>query len=164
MQLLIRDIQFVCGGELILDEASQYFGKVKTNPAMTSHKVIESTFFKSLKFDAVCVTCASSVDVLGVHPLRRNARQQILLPQCHTCVTGNIAGVVCANVRKNTKLVSFQRKQTRRVQQTPSDAMQEIQLPELVVNVAGVHPSLNMKKNKWKWKVTPPIAVKMNQS
>ena len=56
VQLISEDIQFVCGGELILDEASQYFGKVKTNPAMTCHKVIESTFFKSLKFDAVCVT------------------------------------------------------------------------------------------------------------
>ena len=51
-------------------------------------------------------------------------------------ITGNIGygGVVYANMDKNTKSVSFECKQTSHVQPNHGDGMQDIQLPQFIVN------------------------------
>ena len=54
----------------------------------------------------------------------------------YTCITCKIGGVVSANVHKNTKLLLFENKQARRVQPRPGGGMQEVQLPEFIVNAA----------------------------
>ena len=61
---------------------------------------VDSTFSKASSLIQSAITCASSVDVLGIHSLRWNTRRQILLPQNEVCVTGNIGGAVCANICK----------------------------------------------------------------
>ena len=57
IHLLSEELQFMCGGELILDPNSEYHGILKTNCHMTCEKFIEATYFQSRKFDPVCVTC-----------------------------------------------------------------------------------------------------------
>ena len=131
--LLSEEIQYVCGSDLVIDETSEYFGKVKTNPSMTCNRVVETTYFKSKRFPPVCVTCASVADLNGLDPLLRNTRQEVLLPQCQLCCSDfHVKPVVCSNLRKNSKIKSFGQLEARngcRVQHAIDG-----DLPELVVD------------------------------
>ena len=70
----------------------------------------------------------------GEDPVRRNGRQQILLPQCQLCVDDvSVTSIICPNMKKNSKEPSF-RPRTRilAVGGGKSDV-----LPEVVIEQEG---------------------------
>ena len=69
IELISEEIIYVCGSELILHGGSEYFGQLTTNPQLTCTKHVEATYYKSRKFDPVCVTCGSSDTVLDIEEI-----------------------------------------------------------------------------------------------
>ena len=78
IELISEEIIYVCGSELILHGGSEYFGQLTSNPQLTCTKHVEATYYKSRKFDTVCVTCGSSDAVLGIEDVnsKRNQRNR----------------------------------------------------------------------------------------
>ena len=70
----------------------------------------EATYFRARKFVPVCVTCASTDILIGViiENVKRNGRQEILLPQCQTCIDNpEIRSVVCPHRKSNAIFRGF---------------------------------------------------------
>ena len=84
--------------------------QVLLRAGFTCDKNFEATYFRARKFVPVCVTCASTDNLIGViiENVQRNGRQEILLPQCQTCIDNpDIRSVVCAHIKSNAIFRGF---------------------------------------------------------
>ena len=78
--------------------------QVLLRAGFTCDKNFEATYFRARKFVPVCVTCASTDNLIGViiENVQRNGRQEILPPQCQTCIDNpDIRSVVCQHIKSN---------------------------------------------------------------
>ena len=84
--------------------------QVLVRAGFTCDKNFEATYFRARKFVPVCVTCASTDNLIGViiENVQRNGRQEILLPQCQTCIDNpDIRSVVCPHIKSNAIFRGF---------------------------------------------------------
>jgi hypothetical protein len=113
--LISEEIDYICAGDLIMDNGSEYYEKIFTHPQLNCEKHVEGTFYKSRKFDPVCVTCGTLDELVGVYPVRLNNRQQVLFPQCNLCTNDpTMHDVAFRNLKTKSKAVSFQKRPQNR--------------------------------------------------
>ena len=117
--LISEEIDYICSSDLndIMDNynGSEYYEKIFTHPQLNCKKHVEGTFYKSRKFDPVCVTCGTLDELVGVYPVRLNNRQQVLFPQCNLCTNDpTMHDVAFRNLKTKSKAVSFQKRPQNR--------------------------------------------------
>ena len=86
--------------------------QVLLRAGFTCDKNFEATYFRARKFVPVCVTYASTDNLIGViiENVQRNRRQEILLPQCQILTridNPDIRSVVCPHIKSNAIFRGF---------------------------------------------------------